>query len=332
MVDVSIVIPCRNEESTIALLLDAILRQTFPTKQMEVVIADGMSTDQTRLVIEAWKKQNPQLSVTVIDNPQRIIPAAINLAIAASKGSIIVRLDAHCVPQPDYITRSVDDLKAGLGENVGGLWLIKPGADSWQAESIAAAAAHPLAVGDARYRYSNQPGEVDTVPFGAFHRSLIVTVGGFDETLLTNEDYEFNTRIRLSGGRVWFDPNIQSTYFARATFAELAKQYWRYGYWKLQMLRRYPKTIRLRQALPPLFVIGLLGLLLLGLFWHPALWVGLAVLAFYLVVLFITAVSLAGKAQRTTLLIGIPIAITIMHFCWGAGFLWSLVSPPQKDR
>ena len=101
---------------------------------------------------------------------------------------------------------------------------------------------------------------MDTVPFGAFRRSLIDKIGLFDETLLTNEDYEFNTRIRQSGGRVWLDPEIVTVYYARSTLRDLARQYWRYGYWKFRMLRRYPDTLRWRQALPPLFVASLIGL------------------------------------------------------------------------
>ena len=127
------------------------------------------------------------------------------------------------------------------------------------AQSIAAAASHPLGVGDALYRHASKASQVDTVPFGAFKRELLALVGFFDESLLTNEDYEFNTRIRKSGGTIWLDPAIRSVYFARPTLAALARQYSRYGFWKWRMLRRYPETLRWRQGLPPLFVLSLLA-------------------------------------------------------------------------
>ncbi len=158
--------------------------------------------------------------------------------------------------------------KQGRGDNVGGVWEIQPGATTWIARSIAVAAAHPLGVGDAMYRLAATASEVDTVPFGSFRRTLIEQIGGYNESLLTNEDYEFNTRIRQANGRVWLDPSIRSVYFARSTFKELVRQYWRYGYWKWRMLRHFPDTVRWRQALPPLFVLSLVCLLLFRSFFH----------------------------------------------------------------
>lgn len=323
MVFVSVIVPCYNEQTTIRLLLDAVYQQSYQRDQMEVIIADGMSTDGTRAEIEAFQAQHPDLLVKVVDNTRRIIPAALNRAIEAASGSVIVRLDAHSRPDREYVARSVADLEAGLGDNVGGVWMIKPGAETWVARSIAVAASHPLGVGDALYRFTDKASEVDTAPFGAFRRDLVERIGFFDETLLTNEDYEFNTRIRLSGGRVWLDPRIRSEYFARKNYGDLAKQYWRYGYWKLRMLRRYPKTLRWRQALPPLFVFSLLGLAILALFWHVALQLLILETGFYLGVLLAASVSLAARHRDPRFLIGVPAAVAVMHLCWGSGFLWS---------
>ncbi|KPL70051.1 glycosyl transferase [Ornatilinea apprima] len=323
MVFVSVIVPCYNEQTTIRLLLDAVYQQSYQRDQMEVIIADGMSTDGTRAQIQAFQAQHPDLLVKVVDNTRRIIPAALNRAIEAASGSVIVRLDAHSRPDREYVARSVADLEAGLGDNVGGVWMIQPGADTWVARSIAVAASHPLGVGDALYRFTDTASEVDTAPFGAFRRELVERIGFFDETLLTNEDYEFNTRIRLSGGRVWLDPQIRSEYFARKNYGDLAKQYWRYGYWKLRMLRRYPKTLRWRQALPPLFVLSLVGLAILALFWHVALQLLILEAGFYLGVLLTASVPLAARHRDPRFLIGVPAAVAVMHLCWGAGFLWS---------
>ncbi|HSV85120.1 MAG TPA: glycosyltransferase, partial [Levilinea sp.] len=185
---VSIIIPCYNEQATISLLLDAIYAQTYPRASMEVVIADGMSTDQTRTVIQNFHNSHADLVVRVVDNPRRIIPAALNCALNVAGGEYILRLDAHSAPTRHYVERSIAALEANKGDNVGGLWQIQPGNEGWVAKAIAAAAGHPLGVGDARYRYSNQPGIVDTVPFGAFRRDLIDRIGRYDENLLTNED------------------------------------------------------------------------------------------------------------------------------------------------
>jgi succinoglycan biosynthesis protein ExoA len=262
----------------------------------------------------------------VINNQTRTIPAALNRAIETAQGETIVRLDAHSVPRPDYVERSVAGLQTGKGANVGGVWEIKPHGSDWVAESIAIAAAHPLGVGDASYRYTDKAQSVDTVPFGAYRKALVAEIGGYDESLLSNEDYEFNTRVRQSGGVVWLDPQIRSTYFARADFRALAKQYWRYGYWKVRMLRRYPETIRWRQALPPLFV---LSLIVLGI---SALWLDAARLLFclevvsYILILLVVGLQIALKNRKPITMIGAPLAIATMHICWGGAFLWSLFS------
>lgn len=333
---VSVIIPCRNEEKTIHSVLEALLKQSFPTEQMEVVIADGLSTDNTRFAIQAYCESHPQLKVRLIDNPKKIIPAGLNIAIKASKGDIIVRMDAHSLPEPDYVSSSVSAIQSGIAENVGGVWDIQPRNQSWVARSIASAAANPLAVGDALYRYTDKAEYVDTVPYGAYKRSLFDEVGLFDETLLANEDYEINTRIRQAGGRIWLDPAIRCTYFARPTLKALAKQYWGYGFWKAQMLKRYPKTLRWRQALPPFFVLGILFLAGLGFFWHPA-WVILAVvLGLYLLVQLIPAISIARKQNDLSLAIGIILATLTMHFSWGSALIVGLFSNPfrkqQNDR
>jgi glycosyltransferase involved in cell wall biosynthesis len=328
---VSIIVPCYNERETIRLLLDAIHGQTYPVSEMEVIIADGLSTDDTRREIAAFQGAHPELEVRVVDNPRRIIPAALNRALADARGEIVVRLDAHSAPRPDYVEQCVVALKAGLGENVGGLWEIQPGGESWKARAIAAAAAHPLGVGDARYRVGGEPQLVDTVPFGAFYRALVERIGPFDETLLTNEDYEFNVRIRRSGGRVWFDPAIRSAYFARKDFAALARQYWRYGYWKARMLRRYPGAFRIRQA-AGLFVISFPLLAIFGL-WLPWAWrlLGLETLV-YLLALMAAGVHIGWKKKDFGMFLGVPIAIAVMHFSWGSGFLWSLIDwRPRSD-
>jgi succinoglycan biosynthesis protein ExoA len=326
MTRVSIVVPCYNEESTIQLLLDALYRQTYPHEALEVVIADGGSVDRTLKRVDSFQETHPDLTVRVIDNPARNIPAGLNRAIEAAQGEMIVRLDAHSVPYPDYVANCVSALEQGKADNVGGVWEIHPQGDGWQAQAIASAAAHPLGVGDARYRYTEQAQYVETVPFGAFYRQLIDKIGPFDESLLTNEDYEFNTRIRLAGGKIWLDPAIRSIYYARATLFELVKQYWRYGYWKVRMLRRYPKTIRWRQALPPLFVLSLLVLTLLSIGVPFARWIIVLELASYFSILLLVGFRLGIKQGKLALIFGVPLAIACMHLAWGSAFLWSLVS------
>ena len=189
------------------------------------------------------------------------------------------------------------------------------------ARSIAAAAGNPLAVGDAHYRYTDKAAYVDTVPYGSYKRDLFDQIGLFDETLLANEDYEFNTRIIQNGGKIWLDPKIRCYYFARPNLRALSRQYYGYGYWKIQMLKRYPETLRWRQALPPVFILGLLVTLLVGIFWKPSLVIFAIALGLYLMTLLSVGIHMASKKSDILMMIGIPLAIITMHFSWGAGFI-----------
>jgi succinoglycan biosynthesis protein ExoA len=329
---VSIIVPCYNEEKTIPDLLSAVFAQTYPHARMELVIADGMSTDKTRELIDQLSQDNKDLTIKVLDNPLRNIPSALNRAIRESTGEMIVRLDAHCMPIPEYVERCVAALQSGKGDNVGGVWEIRRGADTWIAESISVAAAHPLGVGDAMYRLKAGAGAVDTVPFGSFHRTLIDRIGFFDEALLANEDYEFNARLRGSGGTVWLDPSIRSIYFSRASLGALAAQYWRYGFWKWRMLRRYPHTLRWRQALPPLFVLSLIILIVLCLLTMSACYLLFAEVILYFAVLCAAGLKTAVETRNPLHLLGLPLAIATMHLAWGSGFLWSALLTPFAVR
>jgi succinoglycan biosynthesis protein ExoA len=333
MIKVSIIVPCYNEQTTVRQLLEAIYNQTYPKNELEVVIADGLSTDHTRAVISEYQQKHPDLEIRIIDNRLRAIPSGLNRAIEAARGLYIVRMDAHSIPDSNYIQNCVQRLEEGLGDNIGGIWKILPGAATWIAKAIAIAVSNPLGAGDAYYRIGGVAQEVDTVPFGAFQRELIDKIGMFDETLLTNEDYEFNARLRESGGRVWMDPTISSVYYARPTLSELAKQYWRYGYWKIQMLRKHPKTLRWRQILPPLFVAAILILVILSIMVNLARWLFAFIVLVYTIVVFSIGIQMSLIYSSPLLVIGIPLALATIHFSWGTAFLWGLIAKPKiKER
>ncbi len=321
---VSLIIPVYNGAKTIQDLLAAVCEQDFPLQDLEVIIADGRSTDGTRDKIAEFAREVPELKVKVIDNPARTRSSALNLAIRESVGDYILRMDAHSFPHPNYIKYCLRALVEGKGDNVGGVIQVKPANQGWVAESIAIAAAHPLGVGDASYRTGSKAREVDTVAFGAFHRSLIDQIGGFDETLLINEDYEFNVRVRKSGGVVWLDPEIMVSYQSRQSFQELAVQYWNYGYWKLRMLLRYPETIRWRQ-ISGFFVLSWLGLGFFSIWFLWARWLLVLEALVYSGALLYAGTKAALKENKDFLVFGLPLAIATMHFAWGSGFLWSLI-------
>jgi succinoglycan biosynthesis protein ExoA len=329
MVNVSVIIPCYNEEATIDQLLDAIRSQTYPINAIEVVIADGLSTDHTREKIKRFHSKYPELEIHVVDNTRRVIPSGLNRAIEAAKGKYILRMDAHSIPCQDYVQKCVSGLEHGSGDNVGGIWKIQPGDSSWIAKAIALAAAHPLGAGDARYRIGGVAQEVETIPFGAYRREIFEKIGKYDENLLSNEDYELNVRLKKSGGKIWMDPTIQSIYFARTSLRDLSRQYWRYGYWKAQMLRKHPSSLRWRQLVPPLFMLSLIGLTIFSLGIILARWLLAIIVILYTIILLIFGIFMALRQKTLPHTIGLPLAIATIHISWGTAFLWGLIAKPK---
>ena len=324
--EISIIVPCYNEQTTIKTLLEAIRRQKIPLSRIEVVVADGLSTDGTREAIEAYRTEHSDMTIRLVDNPTRSIPSALNRALQLSQGNTVIRLDAHSLPYPDYIARCLEALEKTGAANVGGAWEIRPGSRTAIAQAIAAAATHPLGAGDARYRVGGREGEVETVPFGAFRREWLERVGGYDENLPANEDYELNLRLRRAGGAIWFDPAIRSVYYARPTLRKLARQYLRYGYWKGRMLARHPGSLRLRQSIPALFTLGLAGLLVLSPFftwaWTSLLWM----LGAYIAVTVAAGILVAARSRRFGIAVGFPLALWTIHMCWGSAIWVGLVA------
>ncbi|MDC0312119.1 glycosyltransferase family 2 protein [bacterium] len=335
---VSVFVPCFNEEKNIVRLLDSLANQTYPVADMEVLIVDGLSTDRTRALIEDYAAKVPSPEIRTIDNPFRFIPHALNIGVKNAQGDFLIRMDAHSIPAKDYVARCIEFLKDNPNSGVGGRIEIAVNdyGISYIGKSIGLAASNPLGSGGASYRSGGKAGSVDTVPFCAFTKETFTKVGNYDETLLANEDYEWNTRLRKSGGTVWFDPEICSVYFARGTLLALSQQYLNYGFWKFKMLKRYPETLRLRQFLP----LALLSFLILAtlltvvgtVIGSPGLrWV--APFAFISYVGMLAAgVGVTISSTKWYLLPGVTLAIIVMHLSWAAGFFMSAFERIPKTQ
>lgn len=320
---VGVVIPCRNESRWLGGVLNALAAQTVAPD--EVVMVDDGSTDDTAGVIERWRRQHGTPRVKVVAGPGRGIAAAVTAGVAALGSEIIVRLDGHCRPEPDYVERALalmghDDIGV-----VGGVWAIEPAAPTMEAQAIAIAMAHPLGSGGAMYRRSTVAGltDVDTVPFGCFKRSLWTRLGGLTEELRSNEDYEFNYRVRQLGLRVVLDPAIRCTYYARSTIAGVIRQYSRYGWWKARMILRHPRSIQWRQLIPALLVPTLLAAALATALEARGIWV---IIVCYLLAIVAGALHAATTRRRWAAagwLVGAFLAIQV---AWSAAFWLSLAS------
>lgn len=333
VLSVSVIIPCYNEERFIGKALENLAAQ-YASEDYEIIVIDGRSNDRTREVVAEFQQTHPELQVRIVDNPARQIPHALNLGIAAARGEIIARIDAHAAPSPGYIRRGVAVLNEGKAAVVGMPCVVRPAAGTVAARAIAIAVSHPFGIGDAKYRlgaHGNTQEFVDTVAFACFRKSLWTRMGGFDEQLLTNEDYDFNYRVRAGGEKVLLDRGEHCDYFARPTLRKLASQYLRYGAWKARMIRARPRSLKLRQLVAPVFVWSLVALSALG-FWRTIAWQLLALeLATYLAAALVFAFrATRSKRESTAVMLLMPLAFFVIHFSWGGSFWWGLLAPRAK--
>ena len=310
---VSVVIPVRNEWTHLGAVLDAVLAQDYEGP-IEIVVADGGSTDGTRALLDARAGDDPL--IRVIDNPRKTAAAGLNLAIAISSGEIIVRCDGHAEFSADYIRTAVEVLTATGAANVGGVQAAE--GERFVQQAIAIAMTSPLGVGNSRFHYSSAAGAIDTVYLGTFDREALEEVGGFDERLLRNQDYELNHRLRAAGKVVWFDPRLRVTYRPRATLGTLWRQQMDYGRWKRTMLRRSPDALKARQLAPPLLVLGLMASVILIAASQP---VGLLLPVVYGTFLVLGTIG-EGLRRRHVAALLLPVVLAVMHLAWGYGFLF----------
>jgi succinoglycan biosynthesis protein ExoA len=329
---VTVIVPCRNEERTISLVLDALDRQTYPRGRMDIIVADGRSTDGTRRRVDEFAESHPDRPVRWIDNPGLTAPAALNAGLRESKGEVIVRMDAHAVPARDYVEQCVRALSGSGCEAAGGQWEIRPGAPGAVGRAIAAAVGSPFGSGGVRYRTGGRAGEVDTVPFGAFRREIFDRIGFFNERVPVNEDYEFFYRIRASGGKVYFTPAIRMEYIARGGLARLAAQYFAYGRQKAVMLSFHPRSVRIRQLIPAVFTLCLAAGSAAAVLSRPlAIMLG-ALLAVYGAAGAAFSLQEAAGRKDALILPLLPLVFFCIHISWGAGFWTGLAGSAVRRR
>lgn len=310
---VTVIMPVRNEERFIARSLGAVLQQDYPAERIEVLIADGMSDDATQATIRSLPGAE---RVRVIPNPDLIQSAGMNRAILQAKGEIIVRVDGHTVIAPDYVRQCVQALTETGADNVGGA--MDPVGVTPMGKAIAAAGKSPFAVPTA-FHVSRMPQYTDTVYMGAWRREVFDRAGLYDETFKINEDYELNYRIRKAGGKIYFTPEIRSQYYGRQTLDALAKQYFRYGVGKTRTLRAHPASLKPRQLVAPLFVLGLVVGALLSLFSPLFTLVWLAGIVLYSIINAVFSLRAAPTGESGVLL-RIPVVFLTIHLSWGIGF------------
>jgi glycosyltransferase involved in cell wall biosynthesis len=319
MKSVSIIIPCRNEEHYIGKCLQSIVDCDFDKSLLSVFVCDGMSTDNTQEIIQEFIKKHP--FIHFIENTKQTTPFALNLGLRATNADIKIILGAHAEIYPDYIHQcieafNVDDKIASVGGIIENVY------ENETAAIIGKAMSSGFGVGNAHFRTGAMDGYVDTVAFGAYKKEVFEKIGYFDEELIRNQDDEFNFRLLKHGFKIYLYRPIRSKYYVRASFKKLYKQYEQYGYWKVYVNKKHQTITTLRQIVPLLFVIYLIGGAFLSML-HPIL------LYFYLIVLalyFLAGIYSASKqTQQINTMLGIVKTYFILHFAYGLGYLKGII-------
>ncbi len=326
----TVIMPVRNEADFIARSLGAVLTQDYPPERMEIIIADGMSTDGTRAEIARLAAQHPRIPIRVIDNPRQIVPTGMNLAYEQATGEIIVRVDGHCEIAPNYLSECVAHLVSGAADGVGGP--IETVGQTPFSRTIALAMSSKFGVGGSAFRtVKDKALYTDTIAFPAYRRDVIERAGGYDEELTRNQDDEYNYRLRGLGFRLLLTPKIRARYFSRATLRRLWRQYYQYGFYKVRVLQKHLRQMSLRQFVPPLFVAALMlgGLLALISPSFLALWL-LLIIAY--AAANISASVLLAAQHGWQHLPRLPFIFAALHLSYGLGFWHGMIHFARRWR
>jgi len=332
---VSIVVPCRNEVTAIDAFLNSLLNQELENINWEVIIADGMSDDGTRDVLQQFSKKHRQ--IRVIDNPSHIASTGLNACIRAATGNIVIRMDVHTEYKADYVRRCVEVLERTNAANVGGACIaIQTG---YVGRAIAGAFHSPFAVGGARWHRPTYEGPVDTVHLGCWRREVLEQIGFFDETLVRNQDDELNLRLSRAGGAIWQSPEIVSWYHPRSSLGALFRQYFQYGFWKVAVIKKHRLPASWRHLVPGAFVLVnfvVLAAALLGIIFGrgPSFWFTAAAIGTD--VAYAAAVLIAGyfvaKKDSWVLFPMLPLVFSTYHVAYGLGFLFGIFHFSIRSR
>ncbi len=313
---VTVVIPARNEEGFIGRCLESVLAQSH--RALEVIVVDGDSADRTADVVSEYAEDDPR--VRLLRNERAIIPVSMNLALAAARGKWLVRIDAHAAIPPDYVSTAVSHLSTGEWGGVGGR---KDGVGQTPSgRAIAAAMGSRFGVGNSTYHYGTHIQVVEHIPFGAYPVSVARSIGGWNEELRVNQDFEFDYRLRQAGHKLLFDPALVIRWHSRQSLRDFFGQYHRYGRGKVVVIRRHPRSVRLRHLMAPGLV--LMWAVALALLPVAPILSGLMVLP-YAGALSLASMANARQARGLVAKLCLPLAFLSMHAAWGIGFWQGLL-------
>lgn len=312
---VSIIITARNEEKYLPMLFEDIQNQTYPLQNIEVVLMDSNSTDNTRKLMEEFKKNNENLSVQIVTNERQIQAAGFNEGVKHATGDVILKIDAHSRIPEDFVQKNVDEILAGAYV-CGGNRPTVVDSDYDFSKTLHIVEESALGSSIANYRKSNVKRKVNSIFHGMYRKEVFEKVGLADERLLRTEDNEFHYRVRKAGFDIIFNPEIESYQYIRPTFTKMIQQKFANGYWIGLTSHVCRDCLSLFHFGPGVFVATLLILMMLTpISFTPLLTV---VVLYLLAVLGLSIFEISKQKFNPTLLL-IPFVMIAVHFAYGIG-------------
>ncbi len=328
MSKISVIIPCFNEEEYIATCLDSLLDSDYDKLKMEILVVDGMSSDKTREIVKYYTEKHSYIKL--LDNPDKIVPKAMNFAISQASGEYIIRLDAHSKFPKDYFSKLIYYSQKLNADNVGVVVITDVKNKNKKSNSIKEVLSHRFGVGNSDFRIGiDSIKEVDTVPFGCYKKDIFEKYGYYDERLIRNQDIEFNKRIINAGGKIYLIPDVTCTYFAREDFTTLAKNNYSNGLWNIltAYYTKILKSLSLRHFIPLLFVLSLIIPIVSSVIFLETLWLSLFSLVSYFCLVIIISLKLKNSTNSFIYLVS---SFLTLHLSYGFGSLMGIFSIFKK--
>ena len=315
---VSALLVTRNEKDYIRMSLMSLIEQTYPNNKYEIIIVDGGSTDGTLDIVKELQEKynNDHFSISLVSNPKKILSCGWNIGIQTAKGEYVVRIDAHATAEKDFIEKSVETMQRVDAVCVGGKLTSK--SLNGEDDVISYVLSSPFGVGNSSFRVSEDEGYADTAVYGLYKKDIFGDAGYFDEKMVRNQDIEMHSRIKKTGGKFYFNPEIKSTYYTRNTIKKMLKQAYGNGQWNMVLLKRGSGALSIRHLVPFAFVLSIFGAILLG-FLHPIFWiVGIVIIIIHFTLGLYFAIK---KTRKISQILKMPFLFISLHFSYGLGYI-----------
>ena len=324
---VSFIIIARNADKYLPNILEDILNQDYPMDKIELILVDGKSEDETFSIMNNFKSIHSVFKIMVLNNPNKILASGWNVALASSVGDIILRVDANSRIPSDFVRKNVEGIMQGYSI-VGGETSTRESSEQ-KLNLVILSELSKFGGSPASFRNLGRARYVDTLAYAAYKRDVFETTGGYDERLVRTEDNEMHYRMKRSGFKFYYNPEIKSFHVPRSNLCALLKQKYSNGFWIGLTIGIQPRCFNLRHFIPFFFVVALLVSILLGLAeisWYPFV----ILFGIYLILALLFSFKSMKKINSNVKIIclGLSVVYFLMHFAYGFGTIIGLVKMP----